>query len=66
MIIDNPIITEIRTIRQEISADHEHDLQKLLAHYQKLEEEAVKTGKYHFFEQPNSESGFTGLKNLQN
>jgi len=51
IIEDNPIISEIRTIRQEISADHEHNLQKLLAHYQKLEREAKNTGKYHFFEQ---------------
>jgi len=45
---DDPITAEIRTIRQEISAHYGHNLQTLLEHYQKLEKEAIKSGKYHF------------------
>jgi len=45
---DDPITAEIRMIRQQISAQHGHNLQKLLEHYQKLEKEAIKSGKYHF------------------
>jgi hypothetical protein len=42
---DDPITAEIRT--QKISAQVGDNLQKLLEHDQKLEKEAIKSGKYH-------------------
>ena len=41
-------IDEIRRIRREISARFDHDMGKLIAHYQALEEEYRKSGKYKF------------------
>ena len=41
-------LDEIRRIRQEISARFDHDVDKLIAHYQALEKECRKSGKYKF------------------
>jgi hypothetical protein len=41
-------LDEIRRIRREISAHFGHDVSKLGAHYQALEEEYRKSGKYKF------------------
>ena len=45
-------IDEIRRIRREISARFDHDVDKLIAHYQALEEEYRKSGKYKFVDPP--------------
>ena len=45
-------IDEIRRIRREISARFDHDVDKLIAHYQALEEEYRKCGKYKFVDPP--------------
>ena len=41
-------IDEIRRIRREISARFDHDVGKLIAHYQALEQKYRKSGKYKF------------------
>ena len=41
-------LDEIRRIRRKISAKFDHDVDKLIAHYQELEEEYRKSGKYKF------------------
>lgn len=41
-------IDEIRRIRREISARFDHDVGKLIAHYQALEREYRKSGRYKF------------------
>jgi len=45
-------IDEIRRIRREISARFDHDVGKLIAHYQALEREYRKSGKYKFVDPP--------------
>lgn len=45
---DDPITAEIRAIRHCISAAYDHDLTKLLTHYQQLEQEWAKHGKSEF------------------
>ena len=45
-------IDEIRRIRREISARFDHDVGKLIAHYQVLEKEYRKSGKYKFVDSP--------------
>ena len=47
-------IDEIRRIRREISARFDHDVNKLIAHYQALEEEYRKSGKYKFVDPPDA------------
>ncbi len=46
-------IDEIRRIRREISERFDHDIDKLIAHYQALEEEYRKSGKYKFVDPPD-------------
>ena len=45
-------IDEIRRIRREISVRFDHDVDKLIAHYQALEKEYRKSGKYKFVDPP--------------
>ena len=45
-------IDEIRRIRREISARFDHNVGKLIAHYQALEKEYRKSGKYKFVDPP--------------
>ena len=45
---DDPIIAEVRRVRHKISAEHGHDMARLAKHYQELEKELRKTGKYKF------------------
>lgn len=46
-------IDEIRRIRREISERFDHDIDKLIAHYQALEKEYRKSGKYKFVDPPD-------------
>jgi hypothetical protein len=46
-------LDEIRRIRREISARFDHDVDKLIAHYQALEKEYRKSGKYKFVDPPS-------------
>ena len=41
-------INEVRRIRHEISAQFGHDIGQLVAHYQKIEKEFRRSGKYKF------------------
>ena len=45
-------LDEIRRIRREIAARFDHDVGKLIAHYQTLEKEYQKSGKYKFVDPP--------------
>ena len=45
-------LDEIHRIRREISARFDHDVGKLIAHYQALEKEYRKSGKYKFVDPP--------------
>lgn len=44
----NEVVKEVREIRMKISEECGHDLNKLLAYYQKVEKEMRKSGKYKF------------------
>ena len=46
-------LDEIRRIRREISERFDHDVDKLIAHYQALEKEYRKSGKYEFVDPPD-------------
>ena len=46
-------IDEIRRIRQEISERFDHNVNKLIVHYQALEREYRKSGKYKFVDPPD-------------
>ncbi len=46
-------LDEIHRIRRKISARFDHDVDKLIAHYQALEKEYRKSGKYKFVDPPS-------------
>ena len=52
-------IDEIRRIRREISERFDHDVGKLIAHYQALEKEYRKSGKYKFVDPPDEKPKIT-------
>lgn len=41
-------INEVRRIRHEISAQFGHDVRRLVAHYQELENKLRRSGEYRF------------------
>jgi hypothetical protein len=41
-------INDVRRIRHKISADYDHDVDKLVAHYQKFQEELRTSGRFRF------------------
>jgi len=41
-------IDQIRRIRHQISADHDHDLRKIAEHYRKLEKDLRESGRFKF------------------
>lgn len=49
------IVKEVREIRHKISARFDHDVGRLGAHYQELQEQMRQSGKYRFVELPNEE-----------
>ncbi len=49
---DDPIISEIRRVRHEISGRVGHDVRRLGRHYMELERKARATGQYRFAESP--------------
>ena len=51
--IECSIMEEVREMRRKISAEFGHDLNRLVAYYQKLEAEMRKSGKYKFAAPPN-------------
>ena len=44
----NEVVKEVREMRHKISEKCGHDLNRLLAYYQKVEKEMRKSGKYKF------------------
>ncbi len=44
----NEVVKEVREMRMKISEECGHDLNRLLAYYQKVGEEMRKSGKYKF------------------
>ncbi|MYB66406.1 hypothetical protein F4X73_17105 [Candidatus Poribacteria bacterium] len=52
----NEVVKEAREMRMKISEECGHDLNRLIAYYQKVGEEMRKSGKYKFVEpEPSSE-----------
>lgn len=49
------IVKEVREIRHKISARFDHDVGRLVAHYQELQEQMRRSGKYRFAELPKAE-----------
>ena len=49
------IVKEVREIRHKISAQFDHDVGRLVAHYQEIQEKMRQSGKYKFAEMPNAE-----------
>lgn len=56
-------IDEIRRIRRKISERFDHDVDKLIAHYQELEREYRKSGKYKFVDPPTEKPKAEKSKN---
>ena len=46
------IVKEVREIRHKISARFDHDVGRLVAHYQALQEQMRQSGKYKFADLP--------------
>lgn len=46
MIHTDPLIAEIRLVRQAISAEFNHDPKQMYNYYQRVEQELKNTGKY--------------------
>lgn len=55
----NEVVKEVREMRQKISEECGHDLNRLIAYYQKVGEELRKTGKYKFVDPPTEKSSTT-------
>ena len=52
----NEVVKEVREMRMKISEECGHDLNRLLAYYQKVGEEMRKSGKYKFADpEPSTE-----------
>ena len=57
----NEVVKEVREMRMKISEECGHDLNKLIAYYQKVGREMRKSGKYKFVdpEHPDEKSAST-------
>ena len=54
--VECEIVKEVREIRHKISARFDHDVGRLVAHYQELQEQMRQSGKYTFSDLPTGES----------
>ena len=54
--IECSIMNEVREMRRKISAEFGHDLNRLVAYYQELENEMRKSGKYKFTDPPSEKT----------
>ena len=54
------IMEEVREMRRKISAEFGHDLNRLVAYYQEVENEMRKSGKYKFSDSPSGKSESEG------
>lgn len=59
------IVKEVREIRHKISARFDHDVGRLVAHYQELQEQMRQSGKYRFAELPNAEPKISESTNTE-
>ena len=48
------VVKEVRKMRDRLSAEFGHDRRRLYAHYQEVEKELRKSGKYKFAEPPKA------------
>ena len=62
--IECSIMDEVREMRRKISAEFGHDLNRLVAYYQELENEMRESGKYKFVDLPSEK--FEIEKNIFN
>lgn len=46
------IVNEVREIRHKISARFDHDIGRMVAHYQEIQEKMRRSGKYKFADLP--------------
>ena len=53
--IECEIVKEVREIRHKISARFGHDVNRMVAHYQEIQEKMRQSGKYRFADLPNAE-----------
>ena len=53
--VECEIVKEVREIRHKISARFDHDVGRLDAHYQALEEKMRQSGKYKFADLPSED-----------
>ena len=53
--VECEIVKEVREIRHKISARFDHDVGRLVAHYQEMQEQMRQSGKYKFAEMPNED-----------
>ena len=53
------IVKEVREIRHKISAQFDHDVSRLVAHYQELQEQMRQSGKYMFADLPREKPKFS-------
>ena len=47
------IVKEVREIRHKISARFDHDIGRMVAHYQEMQEKMRRSGKYKFADGPS-------------
>ena len=47
------IVKGVREVRHKISARFNHDMSRLVAHYQELQEKMLQSGKYRFADLPS-------------
>ena len=59
------IVKEIRDIRHKISAQFDHDVGRLVAHYQALEEKMRQSSKYKFADLPNEKPKILEPANIE-
>lgn len=59
------IVKEVREIRHKISAQFDHDVGRLVAHYQELQEQMRQSGKYRFVKLPNTEPKISESANTE-
>lgn len=59
------IVKEVRDIRHKISAQFDHDVGRLVAHYQTLEKKMRQSGKYKFADLPNEKPNISESTNTE-
>ena len=59
------IVKEVREIRHKISAQFDHDVGQLVAHYQALEKKMRQSGKYRFADLPNEKPKISEPANIE-